>query len=248
MKRIASVIIVMAMALTVVAQQRKVQNKPYIDMRPMHFGIHVGLNMQDVEFQNVGPQQLLLAGMEESVERTVLCDAETWNPGFSVGVVADMRLSQYLNLRVTPTMHFGSKHLVFRDMDDLNGSGIPRETTQDMKNTYIAFPTSMKFSAERFNNYRPYLMAGISPMINLSGKDQDFLHLKRFDAMLELGLGCDYYLPFFKLIPELKFCFSLSDVFDKSHADELTDANKQAFARSVNLAMSKMIVLTFYFE
>ena len=67
-------------------------------------------------------------------------------------------------------------------------------------------------------------------------------------TMVEVGLGCDYYLPFFKFIPELKFCFSLSDVFEKKHADELTDATKQAFARSIDAAYSKMVVLTLYFE
>lgn len=238
----------LVVATVAAAQQRKVQNKPYIDLRPLHFGIHIGLNMQDVELRNVGPQFIMMSEDEESVERTVLCDADTWNPGFSVGVVADMRLSQHFSLRFVPTMHFGSKHLVFRDLQDLNDAGQPRETTQDMKNTYIAVPVDLKFSAQRFNNYRPYMMAGVSPMLNLTAKDQDYIHLKRFDAMAEVGFGCDYYLPFFKLIPELKFCFSLADVFDKKHANELTDINKQVFARSVNIAMSKMIVLTLYFE
>lgn len=247
MRRIISIIILALLTLTAVGQQRKVQNKPYIDLRPLHFGIQIGLNMQDVEMQNKGPQLLEMPDME-STKRLVLCDADTWNPGFSVGVVADMRLSQHFNLRISPTMHFGSKHLVFRDFDDLNDAGNPRETTQDMKNTYIALPVDLKFSAERFNNYRPYMLAGISPMLNLSGKDQDFIHLKRFDTMVEVGLGCDYYLPFFKFIPELKFCFSLPDVFDKKHADELTDVNKLPFARSVEASYSKMIVLTFYFE
>lgn len=233
--------------LCVQGQQRKVQNKPYIDLRPMHFGIQLGLNMQDAEMRNVGWQTIALPD-EDGVERLVLTDVDSWNPGFSVGVVADMRLSQHLALRLSPTMHFGSKHLVFRDFQDLNDAGFPRETTQDLKNTYIALPVDLKFSAERFNNYRPYVLAGLSPMINLAGKDQDFIHLKRFDTMLEVGLGCDYYLPFFKLIPELKFCFSLADTFDKKHADELTDASKQAFARSINMSQSKMVVLTFYFE
>jgi hypothetical protein len=233
--------------LCVQGQQRKVQNKPYIDLRPMHFGIQLGLNMQDAEMRNVGWQTIALPD-QDGVERLVLTDVDSWNPGFSVGVVADMRLSQHLALRLSPTMHFGSKHLVFRDFQDLNDAGRPRETTQDLKNTYIALPVDLKFSAERFNNYRPYVLAGLSPMINLAGKDQDFIHLKRFDTMLEVGLGCDYYLPFFKLIPELKFCFSLADTFDKKHADELTDASKQAFARSINMSQSKMVVLTFYFE
>ena len=240
--------IVLAMGvLMTVAQQRKVQNKPYIDLRPLHFGIQVGLNMQDVEFRNVGPQLIELPE-QEPTEQLILCDADTWNPGFSVGVVADMRLSQHFALRVSPTMHFGSKHLVFRNFKDLNDAGHPRETTQDLKNTYISLPIDLKFSAQRFNNYRPYLIAGVSPMINLSDKDQDFIHLKRYDTMVEVGLGCDYYLPFFKLIPELKFCFSLSDTFNKNHVNELTDVNKRVFAKSVDEAYNKMIVLTFYFE
>lgn len=240
------IIITICLAMAMIcgaAQERRVQNKPYIDLRPMHFGISIGVNLQDIELQNVGPQIV-----EQIGERTVLVDADTWNPGFSVGVLADMRLHQHLALRIAPMMHFGSKHLVFRDLDDLNDAGHPRESTQDMKNTYISMPVDLKISAERFNNYRPYLLAGVNPMINLSGKDQDFLQLKRYDTMLEVGFGCDFYLPFFKLCPELKFCFSLADVLNKKHADELTDVNKRIFTQSTNRAVSKMVVLTFFFE
>ena len=80
-------------ALTVTAQKRKVQNRPYIDMRPMHFGISIGMNMQDIEFQNVGPQTLTLND-GTTMPASVLCDADIWNPGFSVGALADMRLTQ----------------------------------------------------------------------------------------------------------------------------------------------------------
>ena len=225
-------------------QIRKPQNKPYIDLRPLHFGISVGLNLQDIEFENVGPQL-----MEDGTTRTVLCDADTWNPGFSVGVLADMRLSNHFSFRLAPAMHFGSKRLIFRDLDVLDGRGHPTEATQDMKNTYIALPLELKFAAERFNNYRPYMLFGVSPMINLTGKDQEYVQLKRFDTHIELGMGCDFYLPFFKFIPELKFCYGLGDVLDKSHVDELTDVNKRIYAQSVaNAKPSKMFVLSFYFE
>jgi len=99
-------------AVQTVAQDRKVQNKPYIDLRPMHFGIHVGLNMQDIEFNNVGPQIVTLEDGTVT-QQTIVMDADKWNAGFSVGVLADLRLSNHLNLRITPTMHFGAKHLTF---------------------------------------------------------------------------------------------------------------------------------------
>lgn len=248
MKRTLLLIFLMlSVTIVSVAQQRRVQNKPYIDLRPLHLGISIGLNMQDVEFQNVGPQTITMDDGSQ-LPASVLCDADMWNPGFSVGVLADFRLHQHLSLRISPTMHFGSKHLVFRNLLDLTESGRPRETTQDMKNTYLSVPVDLKFSAQRFNNYRPYVIAGINPMVNLTGKDQDFVHLKRYDLMVEVGLGCDFYLPFFKLIPELKFCYGVIGALDQSHVNELTDINKRAFAQSVSSANTKMVVLTLYFE
>ena len=210
-----------------------IQHKPYIDLRPMHFGILVGMNLQDIELESEAP---------------VVCDADRWNTGFSVGVLADMRLSGNLNLRVAPTMHFGSKHLTFKNLSDKDNNGLPKRETQDMKNTYIALPVDLKFAAQRWNNIRPYMLAGMSGLVNLTSKNQEIVQLKRTDLMLEVGLGCDLYLPFFKLIPELKFCYGLGDRIDKSHIADLKDDYKKTYANAIKSGHTKMIVLTFYFE
>ena len=234
-------------ALCCPAQTRTIQYRPYTDLHPMHFGILIGTNLQDIELKNVGPQTIILEDGTQA-EQTIVCDDDRWNAGFSVGVLADIRLSQYLNLRFSPTMHFGSKHLTFHNLSSLTPEGQPLEVRQDMKNTYISFPLDLKFSAERWNNYRPYMMAGVNPMVNLTAKQQEYVQLKRTDLFLEVGLGCDFYLPFFKLIPELKFCYSLRDALDNGHADELKDANMRIYTNSVSAGHSKMIVLTLYFE
>jgi hypothetical protein len=247
LKRILTLLYIVAVCLTAPAQERKPQNKPYIDLRPMHFGISIGFHMQDIEFQNVGPQIVTLEDGTQTTE-TIVCDQNNWNPGFSVGVLADQRLSKHFSIRLCPTMHFGAKHLVFRHLNRRDPDGLILEKRQDMKNTYIALPINIKFSAERFNNYRPYIVGGINPMINLTSKSQDIIQLKRYDTMVEVGLGCDFYMPFFKLIPELKFSYSLMDAIDKHHADELTDANLRIYTNSVSSGHAKMITLTLYFE
>ena len=248
MRRIIHILTLMCLlATTGQAQMRKVQYRPYTDLRTLHFGILVGLHLQDIELKNVGPQNIQLED-GTTMEKTIVCDDDRWNAGFSVGVLADLRLSKHFNLRFTPTMHFGAKHLTFHNLTDMDEYGRPTEVTQDMKNTYLSLPVDLKFSAERWNNYRPYLMAGINPMLNLTSKNQNYLQLKRTDLMLEVGLGCDFYLPFFKLIPELKFCYSLKDALDHGHADELKDENMRAYTNAVTSGHSNMIVLTFYFE
>ncbi len=248
MKRYLTLIMAGFMALACHAQgDRRVQNKPYIDLRTLHFGILIGTHLQDIELENVGPYTMTDADGNVS-EQYILCDADKWNPGVSVGVLAELRLNTHFSLRLTPTMHFGAKHLTFRNMKQLDPDGEPMLQTQDMKNTYVSLPIDIKFAAPRWNNHRPYIMAGVNPMINLTGSDQDMVSIKRYNTMLEVGLGCDFYLPFFKLIPELKFCFGLGDVLDKNHVNELRDANLRAYAGSVGSAQSKMFVLTFYFE
>ena len=84
-------------------------------------------------------------------------------------------------------------------------------------------------------------------MLNLTVKKQKQLLLKKFDFMVEVGAGCDFYLPFFNLIPEVKFAFSLLDVLEKDRKD-LLDANYMKFTQSVDGATSKMIIVSFYFE
>jgi hypothetical protein len=168
-------------------------------------------------------------------------DVANYSPGFSVGVLADLRLNSYLSLRAIPTMHFGQNNVYFREQN----SG--ETSKQTVKTTYIALPIHLKVAAERFNNYRPYVTAGVSPMFNLTVKKQQQLLLKKFDFMIEVGLGCDFYLPFFKLIPELKFSFSPLDVLKKERND-LLDANYLKFTQSVDRVTSKMVTLSLYFE
>ena len=235
MKQRILIIVTAIMIATACAAQKRyvIQHKPYIDLRPMHFGISVGVNMQDIEFETEAP---------------IVCDADRWNTGFSVGVLADMRLTNHLNLRLSPTMHFGAKHLVFRNLTNSTTDGMVTTETQDLKNTYLALPVDLKFSAQRWNNIRPYMLAGVSPMVNLTNKSQEIVQLKRTDLMVELGLGCDLYLPFFKLIPELKFCYSLGDRIDKGHITDIKDDHKKMYASSIKSGHTKMIVLSFYFE
>ena len=247
MSRLFSIIILLATALAVRAQGNAVQNRPYTDLRPFHLGVVVGMHYQDMEFTNIGPQMIMNDDGTQS-EKIITCDQDRWDMGFNVGVLGELRLSNHFAFRVAPTMYFGNRHITFYNHTDKMENGQPITQKQDMKTVYIGVPLNIIFSAPRLDNARPYLMAGLDPMINLSGGDNDYLKLKPYDIFLEISLGCDIYLPFFKLRPELKFCYSLINSLDKKHPDQLRDDNMIMYAKSVNDTRSKMIVLSFYFE
>lgn len=227
-------LIFFALAVCLFAQERKVQNRPYIDQRKLHYGFLLGMHIQDLEIENNGY-------IDPETGEQWYAEIDNFGPGFTVGVFGELRLNKYFSLRLAPTIHFGQKHGVYHEQK----SGA--DSTQVFKSTYISVPLDVKFAAPRYNNFRPYLIAGLNPMVDLTARKHDALRLKPFDLYLEVGMGCDIYLPFFKLNPELKFCFGLLDIIHKNRSD-LIDTSLMKFTKGVNGGHSNMVVLTFNFE
>lgn len=223
-----------ALTLVTMAQERVVQNKPFIDERPWHYGFHIGLHDQSLKLINNG-------FVDPATGAQWMAENDRQNFGFSVGILGDWRITRQLALRVSPGLHFGSKHIGFRNQAD----GTRR--SQDLKTTYVAVPIDLKIAAPRFNNYRPYLVGGFSAMYDMTNAKGEMLRTKALQTFVQIGMGCDFYLPFFKLNPELKFYFGLGDVLLHQRA-ELTNPEQQIFTQSLSNANSGMVVLTFYFE
>lgn len=223
-------------------QTRKVMNRPYIDQRKFHYGFLAGMQMTDIEFvQN---------GYTDENGNQWWAEAPNYEPGFCVGILGELKLTEHLALRAIPTMHFGTKNVQFRNQkEEPNEVGelVHPKQYQNMRVTYFTVPVDVKFSAQRFNNYRPYMMAGLAPALDLTVKKGQNILMNRFDCFLEVGLGCDFYAPWFKFIPEVKFCYGLANAINKNRND-LTDASKLVFTESIDRARNKMIVITFYFE
>jgi len=219
------------------AQERKIQNRPFLDDRVWHYGFLVGFNMQDLRLANNGTAYVNQNGGVEYW----YADVPEYTPGFSVGVLGELKANDWLSVRFIPTMHFGDKKVVFKEQR--RGAIVE----QYVKSTYLSVPIDLKLSAARFNNYRPYVVTGLAPTVDLTVKKGKELLVKRSDMMFEIGMGLDLYYPFFKMIPELKFCFGLNNVLDKNRTD-LKDASLLKYSNALDRAQNGMIVLTLYFE
>ena len=212
----------------------KVLNRPYADMRKWHLGFSVGMYVSDIRFTHNG--FITPEGQQWRL------DQPGYQPGFCVNGLFDLRLNNYFSVRFTPGMYFGSRDV---RMVDVDGDLTER---QNLKSTFVVLPIELKYSAMRWRNARPYLVGGVMPAFDIGKKRSDFLQLKSSDIYLTVGFGFDFYLPYFKLVPELKFCFGLSDVLVHDRPDLIDDPDKFKYTQSLAKATSKMVILTFYFE
>ncbi len=217
-------------------------NRPYADTKPLHFGFSVGMNFQNLAITNNG---------------FVTDDGEEWyadvpanSPGFSVNVLADYRLHEHFNLRVSPGLYFGNKVVRF-----LNHRGSPDwpeqshyKQSQNIKSTYIVLPIDLKMSAKRYHNMRPYFTVGAMYAFDLAKDRSEQIKLKGSDVMLTVGMGCDFYMRFFKLCPEIKFCFGLNNLLERNRPDLADNPELYRFTQSASKIESNMVVVTFFFE
>lgn len=212
----------------------KIMNRPYADLKRWHLGFSIGMCLQDLEFTHNG--YVTPEGQQWFTE------IPSWNPGINVQVLADLRLHKYLNLRFSPGMSFSFKTAEMRD----HVSGTTYR--QDMKSVYVIAPLDLKISGDRLHNSRPYVTVGAMGAFDVSKKRTEYLQFNTFDAYLTVGLGCDFYLPFFKFNPEIKFCFGLTDILRHDRPDLEDDPEMYKITQSLSKVKSRMFMITFYFE
>ena len=212
----------------------KLLNRPYADLRRWHLGFSIGVHTQDMRFTHNG-------FVTDTGEQWFM-DQPAFSPGFCVNGLVDFRLNEYFSLRLSPGLYFGNREI--KMVEPVMGLS----EKQNLRSVFVVAPIDVKYSAQRYRNLRPYLTAGVMPALDVSKKRSDFLKLKSTDVYLTVGLGCDFYLPFFKLNPEIKFCFGLTDVIQHDRPDLVDDPERLKITQSLKKATSQMVVLTFYFE
>ncbi len=236
MQRYTSILLILLLSVSLLsAQEKRPRNLPAFDYKKLHWGFTVGLNSMDYSIRrNTAATNYLHA------------DVAGFQPaGFQVNIVSDLRLSDYWNLRFLPGINLGSRQFAYYD---------PGTWVLDRKMTlgssFLDFPLLLKYRSERVNNYRPYVVGGMSYRIDMSARGKydteknDRILIKRSDVYLEMGFGIDHYLQYFKYSTELKLAIGLRNMM-------VTDnpfPGQEYYANSILGLRSYLVMLNFHFE
>jgi hypothetical protein len=202
MKKIAVFIVVLIYSTGYSQSKGMFSRDPLVNLenfqkQKLYFGYYLGFNSFDfkIDYKTVGP--------DIQVKKTT---------GFNVGVVADLKLQEYINLRFEPGLYYSKRDLYYpnfsRDLDRI----------REVNSTYIHFPLLLKFSSLRTGNVRPYVLGGLSATLNLSSNSksiddnsQQRFRVKPWTTNYELGLGIDIFSPYFIFSPSIRGLIGIND-------------------------------------
>ena len=180
--------------------KEKVRNLENFDKDRWSYGYYLGFNSYDFKIDykslNGEPNNVI-------VER---------NMGFNVGLIGNLRVNDYIDLRLEPGVMFTTRNLVFPDF--------PNESDgfREVKSTYVHIPLLLKFSTKRLNNFKPFIIGGLSTSWNLSSNynnpddnSKGQFRMTRNTYYYEIGFGIDLYLFYFKFTPSIRGVFAIND-------------------------------------
>jgi hypothetical protein len=194
----------------------------------VHWGFYLGFNFYDFQFDY----------------KSITKDLEVKNTtGFNVGLIGNLRLHEYIDLRFEPGLYYTERNLIYPDIVD------PVDRFREVKSTYIHFPLLIKFSSKRFGNVRPYLVGGVSRSLNLSSfadspddNESDVFRMTKWTNNYEIGFGVDLYLEYFIFSPSIRGVFSMDDELIRDK-----DPNSQ-WTSNIDAMRTRGVFLNFSFH
>lgn len=214
--------------------KKKLINNENFDKPQLSWGYYLGMNNYDYNFDYISDTY------DIQTEKSF---------GFNVGLIGNFRISDYFDIRFEPGLVMSNRNLVFNPAQFGETEFNQNQHLREIKSSYIHFPLLLKISSKRLNNFKPYVLAGVSTALNLSSKENNVddnslgqFRTKKNVFFYELGFGIDLYLEWFKFSPSIRGVFALSD----EHVDDNDPFSP--WTSNIDFMKTSGILLNFTFQ
>jgi len=194
MKGIKALLILLClMAGSQLHAQTHIPNMPEHDDKAYYFGITFGANYSTFRINNT--QSFADHDTFKSIQPGS-------GPGFNLGIMGNLRLTKFIDLRFIPALVFAEKKLTLVDMNNV-------VTKTSVESIYMQLPLQVKFKSDRINNFRFYGIIGGKFDYDLasnarSRRQDELLRVKAIDVGADVGIGFEFFYPNFIFSPEIK--------------------------------------------
>jgi hypothetical protein len=224
-------------------------NLPKFYKQKLHFGFTIAGNQTDFRINPV-PNSLFPDTIIDDSRYRMKTVYSKPSIGFAIGLVGDARLAEYLRLRLTPNISFGTRKVVYTlATQDRDSAKIFEKTVESV---FLIFPLELKVQSKRQSNFSAYILGGGGYTLDLSARKKagngsvggsnqldDNVKVLRDDFFYSAGAGTDFYLQYFKLGFELKLLIGTKNLLKKENS---------IFTNSIDKVRSRMVVFSITFE
>ena len=211
-------------------------NLPDHDDKLFHFGINVGANRAHYSFA-FNPRYI--SPLNDSISHVESINST----GINLAWLVNMRLGNHLDLRAYPLdLVFTEKAFQYKlTKPDIIG-GEDSLTLKKIQGITLALPIQLKFSSDRIDNFKVYMMAGgrieYDFAANAGKKNEQLIQLSKIDYGIEAGIGFHFYFEVFVLTPEIKLGWGLKNVHVRDETLKYSNIIDRVSSRTLTLSLT----------
>jgi len=247
-----------------------VPNLEAYDKQRFHFGFSLGIDIVDI---NLKTRSNYLVPNDISPTNKVIEIYSKPNPAFNVGIIANMRMGEYFDLRFIPGFSIAHDiNLYYRFENEVpnpnsnKSSGWTKLVMRKIECHYVNFPLLIKFKSSRMHNVRIFALAGGQVSINMMSTknnkiptvDPDGVKteivpiIKPYDVQVKGGFGFDFYTTYFKFTTEFNVSFGVINMLEGAKGikdkDNIQNYLTSPIVTGIKTLKSKTFTISFIIE
>jgi hypothetical protein len=206
-KLFAILIFVVMLSQNAFAQLAR-DNYNYLDFnqKPYYFGITLAYNRSDF---------LVKRSKDFILNDTFRLVQSNNGPGFNLGVVSNLKIGEYFDVRFLPTLSFAERNLYYKKVKDKDDRALRRET---FSSVLIEMPFHLRYKSAPYHDKRLFVVAGVKYSYDVATNSKtvqsqrgEIIRVSPTDFSFEVGAGIQMYFPYFIFSPEIKFSRGLTN-------------------------------------
>lgn len=232
------------------AQKRKILNLQNYDQQPYHFGFILGINHMLFSVKPVSNLSTIQTDKTKFPDifvdsLAVLSVSSKPTPGFTIGILGNLRLGDYWDMRLIPSLSFGERVLKYNILTIDEGVESIIDVDKTITSTFIDFPIEFRYKSKRLNNFRAYVLGGAKYTLDLASQksqentDEITVKINKHDLSVEVGVGVEFYTTYFKFGTQAKMGYGLNNLIKNEN---------NIYTNSIESLKSKVFLLSFTFE
>ena len=155
-------------------------------------------------------------------------------PGFNVHGIVNYKFGEYFDFRILPGFTFATRYLDFNNTN-----------RRDIESIFVEVPFHVRYKSAPYKDKRAYVVAGINYSYDVASNSktrqaETLIRISPNDFQVEVGVGMQFFFPYFILSPEIKFSQGITNTL--LFNDQIVEASV------IEKLLSRVFTLSFHFE
>ena len=215
---------------TASAQIGQGSNLNYRDfqLKPYYFGITLGINNSNYRIYH----------SKDFIRNDSFARAESvTGPGFNLGIVSNLRVGEYFDLRFLPTLSFTEHTIRYSPVGEQG-----RILNRPIQSVLVEVPFHVRYKSAVYHDFRLFVIGGVKYSFDVASDSRTrqaagLVRIAATDFAVEYGAGIQFFFPYFIFSPELKISQGLNNVLIYNNRLEQSQVLEKILSRTFTISL-----------